>query len=64
MTDLPSCLWLSFQNTVIKAAPERVRPATEEENLSLSGWMSGIAQIRKDFEAAPKRGFCGSDSRA
>ncbi|CAE7336134.1 unnamed protein product, partial [Symbiodinium sp. CCMP2456] len=57
MTDLPNCLWLSFQNTVIKAAPERVRPATEEENLSLSGWMSGIAQVRKDFEAAPKRGF-------
>ncbi|OLQ01053.1 hypothetical protein AK812_SmicGene16199 [Symbiodinium microadriaticum] len=57
MTDLPGCLWLSFQNTVVKVAPERVRPASEEEQLSLSGWMSGISQVREAFEKAPKRGY-------
>ena len=57
MTDLPGCLWLSYQNTVVKVAPERVRPASEEEQLSLSGWMSGISKVREDFEKAPKRGY-------
>ena len=56
-TDLPGCLWLSFQNTVVKVAPERVRPASEEEQLSLSGWMNGISQAREAFEKAPKRGY-------
>ena len=55
--DLPGCLWLSFQNTVVKVAPERVRPASEEEQLSLSGWMNGISQAREAFEKAPKRGY-------
>ena len=57
MTSLPGALWLSFQNTVVKAAPERVRPATEEENMTITGWMSGLSKLREDFEKMPQRNF-------
>ena len=53
MTSLPSAVWIAYQNTVVKAAPERVRPVTEEESLSMSGWLSGITKLREDFEKMP-----------
>ena len=57
MTSLPNAVWISHQGTLIKAAPERVRVATEEEALSLSGWMRGISQARAAFERNPTRNF-------
>ena len=57
MSSLPGALWLSFQNTVVKAAPERVRPATEEENMTITGWMSGLSKLREDFEKMPQQNF-------
>ena len=36
MTALPSTVWISYQGTLVKAAPERTRPVTEEESLSMS----------------------------
>ncbi|CAE7350468.1 RE1 [Symbiodinium sp. CCMP2456] len=57
MTSLPNAVWISHQGTLIKAAPERVRLATEEESLSLSGWMRGISQASAAFERNPGRNF-------
>ncbi|OLQ12022.1 Retrovirus-related Pol polyprotein from transposon TNT 1-94 [Symbiodinium microadriaticum] len=45
------------RDNVVKAAPERVRPAAEEESLSLSGWLSGLSQMREKFEKMPAKGF-------
>ena len=44
LTNLPNTVWIAHGNTVIKAAPERVRLASEEESLSISGWLSGITE--------------------
>ena len=57
MTDLPGTLWLSYQGGVIKASPERVRPASPEELLTVSGWLEGLSQVRRDFEQEPRRGY-------
>ena len=57
MTSLPNAVWIAYQGGLVKAAPERTRPATEEEALSLSGWMRGISQARAAFERNPKRNF-------
>ncbi|CAE7770550.1 RE2 [Symbiodinium sp. CCMP2456] len=57
MTDLPGTLWLSYQGGVVKASPERVRPASQEELLTISGWLEGLSQVKKDFEQNPKRGY-------
>ena len=57
MTALPSTVWIAYQGTLIKAAPERIRPVTEEESLSMSGWLNGISAARKDFERVPIKNF-------
>ena len=57
LTNLPNTVWIAHGNTVIKAAPERVRLASEEESLSISGWLSGITEAREAFQRIPKRNF-------
>ena len=57
MTSLPNAVWIAFNGAIVKAAPERVRVATEEESLSVSGWMDGITHARQAFEKKPNRNF-------
>ena len=57
MTDLPTTMWLSYQENLVKASPERIRPGSEEEQLTISGWLDGLAQAKEEFEKAPKRGY-------
>ncbi|CAE7177843.1 RE1 [Symbiodinium pilosum] len=44
MTDLPNAVWISFNGTIVKAAPERVRHATPEEDLTISGAVNEPAE--------------------
>ena len=38
MTDYPSTIWLSYQGSIVKAAPERIRPAARRRTSpSLAG---------------------------
>ena len=57
MTSLPNAVWIAYQGSLVKAAPERTRPATEEEALSLSGWMRGLSQARGMFDGKLRRNF-------
>ena len=57
MMDQPSTLWLAHQGHLVKAAPERVRRASLEENLGLSGWLEDIVKLKHDLSTEPKRGF-------
>ena len=57
MLDEPTTLWLAYQGRLIKASPERVRRASEEENLTLTGWIDDLVNTREAFEKTPKRGF-------
>ena len=57
MTDYPGTVWLSYQGGLVKASPERIRPASEEEQLTVSGWLEGLVRARREFEEAPKRGY-------
>ena len=36
MTDYAGAIWLSFQGGLIKASPERIRPASEEDRVRLA----------------------------
>eukprot|EP00435_Cladocopium_sp_Y103_P035126 s1424_g9.t1 len=57
MTDPPTTLWLSYQGTLVKASPERVRRASEDEQTTLTGWIDDIVQTRQKLDTEPKRGF-------
>ena len=57
MTHLPSTVWCAYQGYVVKGAPERLRLASEEELLSVTGWLEGITEAKKFFEKPMVRGF-------
>ena len=57
MTSLPNAVWIVYNGALVKAAPERVRVATPEEDLSMSGWLRGISKVREQFEKVPSKGF-------
>ena len=56
-TQLPHTVWLSYNHHLVKAAPEKLRPASEEEFFSLSGWLDGISNAKKQFEAEKIKGL-------
>ena len=53
---LPTTVWISHNHHLVKAAPEKLRPAAEEENLSMSGWLDGIGNAKRQFETADIKG--------
>lgn len=57
MTSPPTTVWVSYQGTLVKASPERLRRASEEEMTTLSGWIDALVDTRQTFEKEPKRGF-------
>ena len=44
MLDRPSTIWIAHQGHLVKASPERVRRASHDEHLSLSGWIDEITE--------------------
>ncbi|OLQ12727.1 Copia protein [Symbiodinium microadriaticum] len=57
MTDYPGTIWLSYLGGLVKAAPERIRPGSEEENLTISGWLDVLTKAKEAFEKEPTRGY-------
>jgi len=55
--DQPSTLWLAHQGHLVKAAPERIRRASLEENMAISGWLEDIVKVKKDLSTEPTKGF-------
>ena len=56
-TDPPSTMWLSYQGNLVKASPERIRPASEEESLTISGWLKGLTEAKEAFDKDPRKGY-------
>ena len=57
LTSLPSSVWITYRGTIVKAAPEQLRRASEEEMFALSSWMTGLSETRAELEQNPRRGY-------
>ena len=57
LTAQPTTVWLSYRGHIVKAAPEHLRHANEEEHLSLSKWIDDIAKTKEELEQMPRQGF-------
>ena len=57
MVDLPSTIWVSHQGHLVKASPERLRRASPEEELTLSGWIDEVLNTRELVDGEPKKGY-------
>ena len=56
-TNLPTTVWVAYNGHLVKAAPEKLRPAAEEEEMSLSGWLKGISHVKEQLQRDDLRGF-------
>ena len=54
MVDGPGTVWIAYNGKLVKATPERVRRASMEENLSLTGWIDEITDARRQLDLVPK----------
>ena len=57
LTNLPNTVWVSHQGHVVKASPEHLRPATPDEEFTLSGWIDAIADTRKRLQDGARAGY-------
>jgi len=57
LTSPPSTVWLNYRGYIVKAAPEQLRMASEEEQFTLTKWIDDIAQTRQDLEQQPRVGY-------
>ena len=57
MVDQPSTIWVAYQSTLVKASPERIRRASDEENLTVSGWLKDLVDTKADLCTEPKQGY-------
>ena len=57
LTAPPSTVWINYKGYVVKAAPEHLRHATEEERFTLSSWIDDIAETRQQLNREPRRGY-------
>lgn len=46
---LPNSVWISHHGKVIKAAPEHLRPASDDKKYTLTDWIEAIRDIKKDL---------------
>ena len=57
LTNPPNSIWVSHQGHVVKASPEHLRPATQDEEFTLTGWIDAIADTRKRLQEGDKAGY-------
>ena len=57
LTSPPSTVWVNFRGYVVKAAPEQLRLASEEEQFTLTKWIDDIANTRQELEQQPRQGY-------
>eukprot|EP00435_Cladocopium_sp_Y103_P060642 s325_g22.t1 len=57
LTAMPTSVWLTYRGYVIKAAPEHLRHANEEQHLSFSEWIDDITKTKEEIEQKPRRGY-------
>ena len=57
LTSPPSVVWINFKGFVVKAAPEQLRLASEEERFTLTDWVNDITGTRAELEKQPRQGY-------
>ena len=61
LTALPTTVWVAHQGKLIKACPEHLRPAVEEEKFILTDWIQDIVETRKQLSEQDFKGYIVSD---
>jgi hypothetical protein len=57
LTAPPSTVWINYRGFIVKAAPEQLRLATEEERFTLTGWINDLTGTREELDKIPRQGY-------
>ena len=57
LTSPPSTIWVNYRGFIVKAAPEQIRLASEEERFTLTGWINDLTGTREEIEKFPRQGY-------
>jgi hypothetical protein len=57
LTSLPNTIWVNYRGYIVKAAPEHLRLASEEEPFTLSKWIDDITETKKELDTVPRQGY-------
>jgi hypothetical protein len=57
LTSPPNTVWVNYKGYIVRAAPEHLRLASEEEQFTLSKWIADIAETKRELEATPRQGY-------
>ena len=63
LTDMPSTVWLSYQNKLVRACPEHLRPASEEEKFAITDFIADIVETKKMIQNDQIRNFIILDEK-
>jgi hypothetical protein len=57
LTSPPNTIWVNYRGYIVKAAPEHLRLASEEEQFTLSKWIDDITETKKELDTVPRQGY-------
>ena len=57
LTNLPTTVWVAHRGRIIKASPEHLRPATDEEKFVLTEWIQDIVETKNQIRNTDFKGY-------
>ena len=49
LTSLPTTVWVAHHGRIVKASPEHLRPAADEETFILTEWIQEIVETKEQL---------------
>ena len=50
LTSPPNSIWVNYKGYIVRATPEHLRLASEEEQFTLSKWIDDIASTKQELD--------------
>ncbi len=63
LTNLPTTVWVAHRGRIIKASPEHLRPATDEEKFVLTEWIQDIVETKNQLRDTDFKGYIVLDEK-
>ncbi|CAK9028969.1 unnamed protein product [Durusdinium trenchii] len=63
LTDLPNTIWVSYRGTLVKAAPEHLRPITNDEKFQFMDFLTDIVNTQKEIQNHKIRNYIILDEK-
>ena len=63
LTNLPNTVWVAHRNHIVKASPEHLRPAVDEEKFVITDWIQDLVETKKKLQEKDFKGYIVLDEK-